>query len=74
MTMALHQTQTPQEWEKIFQCIEQPILILNPEYNILDANQSAIKAIGASIERIKGKKCFKIVHHAEQNPKGCPLE
>ena len=64
---------TPLEREEIFQAIGNPILILDPECTVLDANRAAVEAIGSSAEKMTGRKCHEIVRCAEENSESCPL-
>jgi PAS domain S-box-containing protein len=61
------------EWEDIFQAIGHPTIILTPDHTILDANKVAVRAVGISREKIRGKKCYEVFHGVKKPPKGCPL-
>jgi len=66
--------QVLQEWEDIFQAIGHPTIILDPNHNILAANNATIKAIGKTKEETVGKKCYEMFHAAAKPPPGCPLD
>jgi PAS domain S-box-containing protein len=62
-------------WEDIFQAISNPTLILDPQYNILHANQAAVNATGKSEPELLGKKCYQVFHTAslQSSVLGCPM-
>ena len=67
--------ETKRDWENIFQASGNPTIIVDPDHNIISANRSTIKALGAHTEdEIKGKKCYEFFHNASKPPEGCPLE
>lgn len=64
---------TPLDRKEIFQAIGNPILILDPECTVLDANKAAVEAIGSPAEKMAGRKCHEILRCANENSEGCPL-
>ncbi|HOT43231.1 MAG TPA: PAS domain S-box protein, partial [Syntrophorhabdaceae bacterium] len=64
------------EWEYIFQAIGHPMLILDGEHTILDANKAVVDAIGMARESLIGRKCYHIFHSVTKDtpPPGCPYE
>ncbi|MFP4107729.1 MAG: diguanylate cyclase [Desulfonatronovibrio sp.] len=63
-----------QEWERTFNTISDPIMILDMDYNIVQANEALYKALGSDHDNIRGQKCFSAAcgHH---EPVGkCPLK
>ncbi|MBM3150294.1 MAG: PAS domain S-box protein, partial [Chloroflexi bacterium] len=63
-----------QEWEDIFQAIGHPTLILNAQYQILDANLATVKAADRPRSELLGKKCYEVFHQTDKPANGCPME
>ena len=61
------------DWVQIFQAIGHPTLILDPEYNIIAANQAAVRATGLSMAELAHKKCYQVFHGTDRPPADCPL-
>lgn len=59
-------------WEKIFEAIGQPVLILDSHYRILRANRTAVDASASVTPDLIGKNCFEIFHQTDQPPAQCP--
>ncbi len=64
------------DWETIFRAIGHPTIVLDANNHIIDANDTALKATGKSLDELKGKRCFEIFHgpSAVSPPDGCPFE
>jgi len=62
------------EWEIFFKDMPQPAVILDPEHDIIAANNAALKIIGNKEAYVLGKRCFELFHGTNYPPKGCPLE
>ena len=62
------------DWEEIFQAIGHPTLILESEYNIVNANRAACQAVGLLEAELRGRKCYEIFHDSQQPPENCPLK
>ncbi len=60
-------------WEEVFQGVNQPILILDPDHVILEANRAVQEATGLSEKDLRGKTCYQVFHDADEPPPGCPL-
>ena len=50
----------------ILNAISCPILIIDRDYSIAGANNSACLLFGSSLDNIVGHKCFKITHHLDR--------
>jgi two-component system sensor kinase FixL len=63
--------------ETLFDGINEEILVLDPDYNIQDANKAFLKQYGVRKSQVVGKKCYKIKRRtnipcsSEKSP--CPL-
>ncbi|MBC7128428.1 MAG: MEKHLA domain-containing protein [Thermoplasmatales archaeon] len=66
-------TDAKEEWEKIFNSITDPSLILAPDHTILDANISALNLLNKRKEEIIGKKCYEIFHSSRKPAEKCPM-
>ncbi|MCJ7616191.1 MAG: PAS domain S-box protein, partial [Desulfobacterales bacterium] len=63
-----------QDWEDIFEAIDHPTIILDPQHGIISVNRAAVRATGRSEQELLQKKCYEIFHGTDQPPGGCPLE
>lgn len=54
-----------QEWERTFNTISDPIMILDMDYNIVQANKAMYKALECDHDNVREQKCFSAVcsHH-----------
>ncbi|MEA3396410.1 MAG: PAS domain S-box protein, partial [Chloroflexota bacterium] len=60
--------------EEVFQALGNATMIIDPEFNIIDANRFTVAATGKSKDELLGKKCYKIMHGTGRPPAGCPAE
>jgi PAS domain S-box-containing protein len=60
------------KWEVIFDAIEEGISIHDVNFNILDANQSLSRILNTKLSDLIGKRCYEVIHHLPEPPKGCP--
>ncbi len=63
-----------QKWKNIFQAIGHPVIILDPEHNILDVNQATIEITGKTKKELLHKKCYQIFHNDNKPPDNCPIQ
>jgi PAS domain S-box-containing protein len=61
------------EWEATFDAIQDSIMLLECEFNIVQANAASSRFFGKPLDEIVGKKCCRLVHGTEEPPEGCPL-
>ncbi len=64
----------PDDWERIFQAIGHPTMILDNEYRILQVNRAVTRVLQLSIDEILGKKCHEIFHGSDKPVCDCPLQ
>jgi PAS domain S-box-containing protein len=57
--------------KKIFNSLVDPILIIDKNYNIIDANKIFLKLISKTQTDVIGKKCYEVVHGADKPPRDC---
>ncbi|MEM2583632.1 MAG: PAS domain S-box protein [Candidatus Thermoplasmatota archaeon] len=62
-----------EDWEKIFNSITDPSLILAPDHTVLDINASALDLLKMRKEEIIGKKCYEIFHRSDKPADKCPM-
>jgi len=60
------------EWEEIFNIIDDSITILDRNFTILKANPSTGKLLNRPCDEIIGKKCFLLFHGSSEPPPDCP--
>jgi len=54
-----------------FDSIVDPILIIDKDYTISDANSAFLKLIGKNLKDVVGKKCYELVHGKKEPIEGC---
>lgn len=60
--------------ERVFQSLENSVMILNPDQDILSVNYATEKITGLSNKEIVGKKCHQIFHGADTAHSRCPMQ
>ncbi len=61
-----------EEWEEIFDSINDAITIHDKDFNILRLNKAATKMLGADFLTVLNQKCFVSYHGLDGPPEGCP--
>lgn len=61
-----------QEWEKTFNTISDPIMILDMDYNIVQANAALHQALGCNLENVRGQKCYSAACDYHEPVEKCP--
>ncbi len=61
------------EWETTFDAIQDSIMLLDGEFNIIQANAATSRLLGRPLDEIVGNKCCRLVHGTDAPPEGCPL-
>ena len=51
-----------------------PAIILDTKHNILEYNPAFLEVVDSSTKRIKGRKCYKLLHGASHPPECCPMQ
>ncbi len=62
-----------EEWKILFNSIPDPVMILSPEQEILDANQATLNLLNRPREEVIGQKCYTLFHGSPSPPPGCPF-
>lgn len=67
--------QADQEWEQVFQAVNHPILVLDPQLRVLAANRTSTRALGTSEAAVRGRACHELFHGgAQEPPETCPAK
>lgn len=61
-------------WEKIYNAIQDPVLVVSNDNRILDANPAACAAAKKRIEEVVGQKVCDVLHRGHSDKIVCPLE
>jgi len=61
-----------QEWERTFDSITAPIMILDTHHKIIKANKAMASKLGVSPSMAVGLTCYKAVHDKNEPPAFCP--
>ncbi len=64
---------TEKERADLFNAIGSPIIIMDPEHHILDANNATLKLLNLGISDIKGHCCWEFFHGTDCAAEGCPM-
>lgn len=60
------------EWEDVFDIIDDAITIHDNNFNIIRANKAAEKMLGAASSEILKRKCYESYHGTTSPPESCP--
>jgi len=60
-------------WERTFDAIVDPVMLLGADFRILRANRAACRLLGAEEERLLGRRCYELAHGTVGPAPGCPL-
>jgi len=60
-------------WSEIHKFIEHPILILDKNQKIIDVNKAVEKILDMSLDDIKDKYCYELLHENKNPPNNCPF-
>lgn len=70
-----HQTELDlahREWEKTFEAVTDPIMIVTPEFTIARANRAMADWLGVSRQEAVGLTCYRHIHHCSEPIASCP--
>jgi putative nucleotidyltransferase with HDIG domain/PAS domain S-box-containing protein len=60
------------DWHPCFDAISETILVIDSNFEVLQANRAATAFFAAKREKIVGRPCFRLVHSMEAPPENCP--
>jgi PAS domain S-box-containing protein len=61
------------EWEATFDAIGDSVILLDSEFNIVQANAATSILLGKPLDEIVGQRCCKLVHGSYEPLENCPL-
>ena len=69
------------QWERMFDAITDPVMLLDRDYRIVRANQALVRAHGRAADQVLGQRCFALRHElpeafppdADGRCRGCPV-
>ncbi len=63
------------DWEIIFRTIGSPVMVLDANNGIIDANDATLNVAGKTLDDLKGKRCYEVFHTQDPRPPdNCPFE
>ena len=63
-----------QEWEETFNATRDPIMLVDKEFRIVQANHSASRFFGKSLGTLLGQTTYGLLYETELPPDNCPLK
>ena len=60
------------EWERTFDIVPDPIVVIDAESRIRRANRAAAALVGLEPGQLIGKRCCEVLHHSDVPPPNCP--
>ncbi len=66
-------TKAKEEWERTFDSIVDPIMILDTDRRVVRANKPTLEALNMTSAELEGSNCYKIFHGLDGPPKYCPM-
>ena len=63
-----------EEWQTTFDSIQDPIMVLDPEFRILRINAATRSFLGLPDDQILGACCYELVHGTEGCMPECPVQ
>ncbi|MFH1079583.1 MAG: PAS domain S-box protein [Pseudomonadota bacterium] len=61
-----------QEWERTFDAVPDPIMLLDTDHRILRANRAMAELFGKTCQELVGRHCYEVVHGLSAPPDICP--
>lgn len=65
-------TTAKKQWEATVDAIDDPIFLVDLNYNILRANLMTYRRLGKGVDKVLREKCYQIFHCSESAPDDCP--
>src|SRR5512135_1830667 len=59
-------------WKDTFNAVPDPIMILDANHQILQANKAMADRLGLTPDKFVGKTCYRLVHGVDEPPSFCP--
>ncbi len=61
-----------EEWERTFDCITDPVMIVDTDHRIVRANRAIMQRLGARQAEMEHLRCYHIFHGTNSPPGFCP--
>ncbi len=61
-----------EEWERTFNAVSDPMIVLDKQHKIVRANQAMADALGVTPQGVVGLNCYTVVHGTAEPPWFCP--
>ncbi|NIP23132.1 MAG: PAS domain S-box protein [Phycisphaerae bacterium] len=61
-----------QQWKTTFNTTQDSIILIDPDFTILKANQATSKLLSKPLDEILGSKCYELFHGTHTPPDVCP--
>ena len=61
------------DWQTVFDSIQDPIMLLDSEFNIITINKALVSFLGLPREKILGNSCFTLIHRTNKPFDSCPV-
>ena len=61
-----------QEWERTFDAVPDPIVLLDREHRIIRLNKAMASLVGKPVAQCVGLKCYQVMHGTDAPPSYCP--
>ena len=65
--------QAKEDWERTFNAVSDPIVVLDETYRIVRTNQAVNGRLGLDQEQLLGKPCHEMMHLKDNPPESCRL-
>ena len=61
-------------WEMTFNTVPDPVMLLDLEQRVVQANEATATLLDAEMAEILGKHCYELMHETDEPHKGCPFQ
>ncbi|MDH4211966.1 MAG: PAS domain-containing protein [candidate division WOR-3 bacterium] len=65
-------TAAKKQWEATVDAIDDPIFLIDLDYNVMRANLMTYRRLGKGVDNVLGGKCYQIFHCSDSAPSDCP--
>ena len=66
-------TRAKREWERTFDALTDPLILVSPEYTVIRANTSAASLVGMSPKEFVTRRCHEALRRLPEPCPGCPM-
>lgn len=61
-------------WSPVFNVLDDLVFLMDTDFNLIRVNESFAKLIGQYDKNITGKKCYELIHGAQDPHQKCPCQ